>query len=271
MQAVLRYFRLWGAFARYGLTRELAFRFNFVLKVTVEALWLGILLLFWQRVFVHTHIVADWKEEQYLFFVGCYFALGAVIETLFLSNCADFADLIRSGDLDFYLLQPIDEQFLITCRNIDWSTVPTVLLGTAVMGFALWQNEAWTFEPLPVLLFPLLFACGVAMAYSFLVVLTASSVWLVRNQSLYEVWWLFTTLWRYPREVFGRPWAAAALGWFFSLVVPIMLVTNVPARTMVKVLDPVWVAYTVGATVALLYGSRRFFRHALRKYRSASS
>jgi ABC-2 type transport system permease protein len=270
MAPLLRYLRLWGAFARYGLTRELTFRFNFLLKVTVEALWLGILLIFWRRVFVYTSVVASWREEEYLFFVGCYFALGAVIETFFLSNCAEFAELIRSGDLDFYLLRPVDEQFLITCRDIDWSTAPTVLLGMAVMGFALWHNEHWTFDPVRVALFPVLFACGVAMAYSFLVMLTASSVWLVRNQSLYEVWWLFTTLWRYPREVFGRTWAAA-LGWFFSLVVPIMLVTNVPAHTMVKALDPEWVAYTVVVSGLLLYGSRRFFRHALRKYRSASS
>ena len=30
-----------------------------------------------------------------------------------------------------------------------------------------------------------MFACGVAMAYSFLLMLTSTSVWLVRNQSLY--------------------------------------------------------------------------------------
>jgi ABC-2 type transport system permease protein len=108
------------------------------------------------------------------------------------------------------------------------------------------------------------------MAYSFLVFLTASSVWLVRNQSLYEVWWLFTTLWRYPREIFNRPWAAP-LGFVFSFVIPVMLVTNVPAHVMVKLLDPVTVIYTLAATVVLLYGSRRFFRLALRRYRSASS
>ena len=43
------------------------------------------------------------------------------------------ADLVRSGDLDFYLLQPIDEQFLITCRSIEWSTAPNVLMGAVVM------------------------------------------------------------------------------------------------------------------------------------------
>ena len=52
-----------------------------------------------------------------MFFVGCFFALNGLIETLFLENCNEFAELVRTGDLDFLLLKPIDEQFLITCRR----------------------------------------------------------------------------------------------------------------------------------------------------------
>ena len=48
---------------------------------------------------------------------------------------------MRSGDLDFYLLKPIDEQFLITCRDLDWSTAPNILMGAAVMGMALFQMD----------------------------------------------------------------------------------------------------------------------------------
>ena len=63
-------------------------------------------------------------RTQYLFFVGCFFALNGLIETFFLDNCNEFAELVRTGDLDFLLLKPIDEQFLITCRKIDWGTAP---------------------------------------------------------------------------------------------------------------------------------------------------
>ena len=71
--------------------------------------------------------IADWSEPQYFFFVGCFFALNGLIETLFLENCNEFAELVRTGDLDFLLLKPIDEQFLISCRKVDWSTAPNVI------------------------------------------------------------------------------------------------------------------------------------------------
>lgn len=269
MTNAARYLRLMLALARYSLARELAFRANFLVKIAVEVLWLSILLVFYRTVFARTSVVAEWDETQYLFFVGCYFALEGLIETLFLENCNEFADLVRSGDLDFFLLKPIDEQFLVTCRNLDWSTAPNVLMGSAVMGLSLHQM-GWQFDPLQVTAFVALFVCGVLIAYSFLVMLTASAVWMVRNQSLYEMWWLFTSLMRYPREVFSRSWAAP-LGWVFTFLVPVMLVVNVPARAMVRVFEPDFAAFSVVTAVVLLLVSRRFFRHALRRYRSASS
>ena len=265
-----RYLRLLSALARYGLAREMAFRGNLIVKVFVELLWLAILLIFYLTVFQATNSVAGWTQERYLFFVGCYFAMAALVETFFLSNCNEFADLVRSGDLDFLLLKPIDEQFLVTCRSIDWSTAPNVIVGAAVMGVSLARMPDWHFDPVKAGLFVAMFLCGLGLAYGFLVLLTASSVWMVRNQSLYELWWLFSSLMRYPREIFrGR--FVEYVGVFFSFVIPAMLVISVPADVMVRAFDPWVVGFTAAATVVLLVVSRKVFRLALRRYRSASS
>jgi ABC-2 type transport system permease protein len=118
--------------------------------------------------------------------------------------------------------------------------------------------------------FVVLFGCGAAISYSFMVALTSVSVWMVRNQSLMEMWWLFSSLARYPREIFTRTWAEG-IGRFFTFVLPILLVVNVPARAMVKALEPRLIGFTLLATVVSFWASRRFFQHALRSYRSASS
>src|SRR5262249_18442902 len=151
--------RLLTALGRYSLARELIFRGNFLARVSVEVIWLGILLLFYRTVFVQTNLVAGWDQWQYLFFVGCHYALAGAIETLFLDNCNGFAALLRSGDLDFYLLKPIDEQFLIPCRNIDWATAPNILLGTAIMVLALVQMS-WEFDALRIGAFVVMFGGG---------------------------------------------------------------------------------------------------------------
>ena len=84
------------------------------------------------------------------------------------------------------------------------------------------------------------------------------------------MWWLFSTLMRYPREIFQGRWAEPT-GYFFFFVVPIMMVTNVPARWMVKTLEP-WIAcYAVVASLVVMVASRVLFRWAMQRYRSASS
>jgi ABC-2 type transport system permease protein len=269
MGTPLRYLRLYLALARFGLAREFAFRANFLVKVSVEILWLGILLAFYRIVFSKTSVVADWTEAEYLFFLGCYFALAGVMEALFLVNCNQFSDLIRSGDLDFYLLRPIDEQFLVSCREIDWGSVPNFLMGVVVMCLALNQMH-WDVTFFQISQFVTLFVCGIVIGYSFLLMLTSAAVWFTRNQSLYELWWLVTSLMRYPREIFSKSWAAP-IGTFFTYFIPILLVINVPARIMVKALDPTMIWFTFFVTIILLVASRGFFRYALRRYRSASS
>src|SRR5262249_4927331 len=156
MSGVFRYLRILGALARYCFVREVAFRGNFLIKISVEVLWLFILVFFYRTVFTKTCVGADLSEGEYLFFVVWHLGVDAVIETVFLDNCNEFADLVRSGDLDFYLLQPIDEQFLISCRHFEWATAPNIIMGVVVMATALAQT-GWQFSVVQLVEFLTLF------------------------------------------------------------------------------------------------------------------
>src|SRR5437763_276489 len=103
----------------------------------------------------------------------------------------------------------------------------------AFARFALAGEMAFRGNFLMRILVEVLFCCGPALAYSFLLLLTSSSVWLMRNQSLMEMWWLVTTLMRYPREIYKGKWGEP-IGRVFWFVIPLMLVTNVPARVAVR-------------------------------------
>ena len=98
MFGLARYFRLFSAFSRFSLATEMAFRANYVMKVLVEVLWLGILLVFFDTLFNHTQAVAGWDSHQFLFFLGCYYTLEGLIETLFLENATDFESLSHEID-----------------------------------------------------------------------------------------------------------------------------------------------------------------------------
>ena len=81
------------------------------------------------------------------------------------------------------------------------------------MGYALCQlalrARAWCRS----LLYPLYVLCGVAIYYSLMIALAATSVWLGRNQTLYDFWFYITNFSRYPMEIYsGTLGHAAAAG-----------------------------------------------------------
>jgi ABC-2 type transport system permease protein len=266
---MLRYFRLFGSLARFSFLGEMAFRGNFLLKIIVELSWLGLVIYFYDRLFRFTGDIAGWSRSEYFFFIGCFYILESINEALFLGNFGEFAELVRTGNLDFVLLKPVDEQFLISFRNLEWSSVPNMVLGGLLLATSLHQLDIYI--SLGRLFgFIVGMMCGVGMAYSFLLMLASTSVWLVRNQSLYELWWLFTSLMRYPKEIFNV-WWARPIGMFFTFVFPVLLTIHVPASAMVKTLEPGFLIWLVFSTIILLGFSRWVFRRALRSYRSASS
>jgi ABC-2 type transport system permease protein len=115
--------------------------------------------------------------------------------------------------------------------------------------------------------------CGVAILYSLMIALSATSIWLGQNRSLYDFWFYITNFSRYPMEIYSGPWGTP-LQWFCTFIIPVLVVVNVPARLIAQPLTSETVglaAFTLAATAGSLLASRFVFQAALRNYRSASS
>jgi ABC-2 type transport system permease protein len=187
-------------------------------------------------------------------------------------NCEEFSELIRTGGLDFALLKPIDTQFLISLHKVDWSSLSNFLFALCLLGYALAHLPNFP-SPAQLLLYPLYIGCGVAIMYSLMITLSATSVWLGRNQTLYDFWFYITNFSRYPMEIY-RGAVGDPLRLLFTFVLPVLIVVNVPAQLMAKPLEAQnWPLAGFGllAAAGSLWISRVVFRQAMRSYRSASS
>ncbi len=81
-------------------------------------------------------------------------------------------------------------------------------------------------------------ACGVAIYYSLMIALAATSVWLGRNQTLFDFWFYITNFSRYPMEIYRRPLGHAAADTCLRFCIPVLVVVNVPARMLVRPITP---------------------------------
>ena len=279
-----KYGKVFLTFARNSLVRDMTFRTNFFLQCISSIGWTLMNVGFYLIIFQYTPTIGEdtgWDRDKFFLFLATTWFINSVVQAFFMPNAEEFSELIRTGGLDFALLKPIDTQFLISFRRIDWSSLSNFLVAIVLAAVSLYRLATRPLDPmvpsvLTVVLYGFFLVCGVAIMYSLMISLSATSIWLGRNQTLYNFWFYITNFSRYPMEMYNRGWGTALYG-LFTFVIPVLLVVNVPARLLAKPIDPRaeedW--YLAGwglvATVLSLGASRWVFKRALGSYRSASS
>jgi ABC-2 type transport system permease protein len=267
-----RYVRVWLVFLRNSLIRELTFRGNFLITVLTRAFWFAAQWVLFEIIYQHVDSIRDWTRYEYFAFMATSMLINALVEGLFMPNCANFSELIRTGDLDFALLKPIDTQFLVSFERVNLAMLAQVLLALALLGYSLDQLDV-SITPVRGGMYLLLVGVGVAFFYSLMIALASTSVYFGRNQGLYDFWFYITVFARYPQNLYGRTVTGEVIWFGFTFVIPILLVVTVPSRVLLaKVLEPSYAALiAVGATLLALGLSRQVFLWSLNNYRSASS
>ncbi len=262
-----RYPALFAALWRNSITREMQFKTNFLLWILVEALWFALQLAFMSVVYGHTESIAGWNRWQVILLVGCSHFIQQVFTAFFLTNISDISEHIRTGRLDFMLLLPVNTRFLISFRKVDLGAFVNAASAVGVMVWAL-RNLHHTPSPLEIAAFLGLCVAGLIIHYSLMFLLSSAAFWIVRAQG---VVWGYYNLFNIARI----PEGAIPQGIYrrvFTFVLPMLLVSNVPAQTLLGTLhSPTHPFLLIGLSLACFAVSEWVWRLSLRRYSSASA
>lgn len=278
------YGKVFLTFARNSLVRDMTFRTNFLFQCVSSVAWTLMNLGFYLIVFQFAPSIGQntgWEQQQFFLFLATTWIINSIVQAFFMPNAEEFSELIRTGGLDFALLKPIDTQFLVSFHKVDWSALSNFVAAIIIL---LWNayilatrsTDPLYFSPLTLLLYTLFIGSGVLIMYSLMICLSATSIWLGRNQTLYNFWFYITNFSRYPMEIYQRGWGWSLWG-IFTFAIPVLVVVNVPARLLAQPLRPqqTWEIllslFAIFATLASVVASRWVFQRALASYRSASS
>ena len=280
------YLKVILTFCRNSLVRDMSFRADFILQCISSMSWAVMNFALFKIIYQFTQSIGrgtGWEENEFFVFLGTIWIINGLMQTFFMGNFDEFSEMIRSGNLDFALLKPIDTQFLISFPKINWSQLPNTGLGFGLVVYSVvllagQPEKHLHISAFSILGFLLFVACGLAVMYSVMIALSSTSIWLGRNQNLYDFWFYITNFYRYPMEIYQR----SAVGWTlwgtFTFVIPILVVSNVPARVLAQPLGTPWkvwewlfAGFAIVAAVVSLIASRWVFHRALASYRSASS
>ncbi len=286
-ETALLYPRLLWTFARNSLIRDLSFRSNFLIEAVSSVVWMVMNLGFYLLVFLKIEetqaaaeggaavaaSIAGWQKPEFLVFIGTTMIINSVMQAFFMPNAQELSEMVRTGGLDFALLKPVDTQFLVSLRKSSWSSLGNFVVALGLIAYAVPRLAEFP-SPLSWLLYPVYVLCGILIMYSIMISLAATSIWLGRNQTLYDFWFYITNFSRYPMEIYRGSFLGDGLRLTFTYVLPVLVVINVPARVLAKPLTTEYMslaAFALVATAMALFGSRWVFKRALESYRSASS
>lgn len=259
-----RYLGLWGAFVLNCLAREMNFRISFIFKVLFGSMWFVMNMLMFTVVFSHVKEIAGWTKYEVFFLMGTSHVILRIFETFFMENLMKVPDIIREGELDFYLIKPVHPQFLVSTRYASFDSLIDTILGFVTCGYALHMLQHDITVP-DVAAFILLCVNGVLLYYSIMTIAVTFSFWFLRFHVM-EVWWQMTNIARQPADIF-----TGKLRFIFTFCVPMLIIANFPVKAYLARLPWTLGLYGLAIMLTFMVGSSWFFGHALKRYRSASS
>lgn len=259
----MRYWRLWRSFLRASILADTEYRLNIVLRVVSESVWYVAQLSMFEVLYTHTEQINGWSVHAMRVFQGSLFLVDTLYILLFSENLDSLNGVVRKGDLDLYLVKPINAQFMVSMRRVAVSYLPNLVM---VGGYL-----TWAIGRLPggvtgasLAAYAVAIVSG-ALSYYAMRFMFGTLVILLQDAGNVQFLWhqLFRLATR-PDSLYPR-----ALRYVLLSVVPVAFIASVPARALTE--GPVIALWTVPVTALLLWVSGLFWRMALRKYASASS
>lgn len=267
MTVLRRYAEIYGIMLRNSVIREMSFKANFLLWMAVELLWFFGQIVFIEVIFGYTESIGGWTKWEMVLLIGTHQVIAQIYQAFFYINLANIPELVRTGKMDFLLMLPVDAQFAVSVKQFGLDSLVNMLVGIAFVLTAIWKLGV-SISAAQVALYLACIACGVAVHYAVMLGLASCSFWIVRADGLIHGYYNLFNLGRYPDVIYR-----GAFKFLFTWVLPIVLVSNVPARVLARFGETPGPAMGQLAlvTAGLLIVTRFLWQAAVRRYGSASS
>ena len=261
---LMKYFRLFSAFAKASFLADLEYRANFVSRIVIDVFWYLAQITTFEALYRHTELLGTWNHAQSRVFLGVLFIVDAFYMILFHDNLERMSERIRKGELDMLLAKPVNSQFMISCQRIGTALIGDLLLAGGWLIWSLAQLPDFSWIKLLWLL--VLIPCGLTALYGVRFIVSSTAVIFTKSENLQYLWYQVYRLGMRPDSIYV-PW----LKYTILTILPVGLIASVPSRFLLEPPDFQLLALVIFVAIFFLWASHKFWNFALQFYTSASS
>jgi ABC-2 type transport system permease protein len=197
--------------------------------------------------------------------VGTSLLIQRFLMGFFWSSIFEMGRNIRSGNFDFYLAQPGNVMFMATTRKLDPDSLANSLVALSIV---IYSAHKLGLHPsvADMGLYAFLVGCGIIIHYSMLVLCISLAFWITSAQGIEGSYFTLSEFSRLPREAFH---GLASIAFVWAL--PVVVVSNAPARALLHGFSPGPLAWVSVITIVWFALAVFVFNRGIRRYSSASS
>lgn len=262
---MMRYLKIFYLYWKMRILQNLEYRFNYFIGVFIDLFWASITLISVDWIFGQVNLIAGWSKNEALL-LACINMVFASLIWYFIIPSMDFlAESIHKGNLDFYLIRPINTRFLVSVSKFSSDQfIRIIVLGLLIFHFL--NLLQITPSLLQWLGFLVLFVIGLLIFYGIFFLITTTTIWLINLSNIQFIFQVIVDAGAYPVDIFRN-----TLKLVFYYLIPLGFLATFPTQVLLGKGD--WKLIGVGllATLVILGISQWFWNFALKHYSSASS
>jgi len=261
-----RYLNIWLAFLRNTLSRDMEYKMNFVFEIFIDAIYYGSLFFFFKIIFQFTNSLGEFDENAVIIFLTTMYIADSLYVFLLGGNVFSINENVKSGDLDFILLKPINSQFFISCRYVNTHAIISMFILTILLFKLTYSYHNNSIIIINYIFFLPSLIFGMFIFYSFEFMIASLSFWF-RNFSY--AGWLAGELIKYSRrpDSIYKKWFRKTLFTIF----PMAMICSVPSRILIFGVDFKLFSLQVFISILFVWITTLIWKAGLMKYESASS
>ncbi len=249
-----------------SLIRDLSFKINFFIRFFIDSVFLIVYIAFFLVLFTKVNTIAGWKKYEVIMLIGIFHIINSIFLSVVFPNLARLPLLIKNGQLDSYLLKPIDSQFLVSINIIETGALSNIFLGLALVIKSIMVLQL-TISFVKICIFVFSIIAGVLIIYCVFKIFLITSFWLDDASWCIPLYMSLSGFIDKPIDIYK-----GVIGRMMIYLIPLALVANVPSKIMFNLDNNAKELFIITILIlGLLFNITRYlWRKSLVRYEGAS-
>lgn len=258
------YWRIFLRNIKISLADTLIYRADIISSIFLGIIWAIISLVLVEVIYLHTDSFAGWSKSETILLL-LTFQIATEVTASLGGSLYQFASHIRSGNFDFFLIRPIDPQFIAMFGKPDLKNIIYIFANSLPYIYLLIKNPL-DIQMINVPLYIYFVVLANILWISIKTMAVTCNFWWQKLDNLPNLLHSIVSLGKYPTSMFPKKLQAV-----FHTFLPIAFIAVIPAQALQGKTTVFEIVLGAGIVIFTIIASRIFWNIAIKNYSSASS